>query len=290
MKTPKKYIGAHVSVAGGLENAPANAHKINANAFALFTKSPRQWKAPPLSDKAIHLFKENCRRYNFSPDQILAHDGYLINLGHPGKSALKKSREAFIDELDRCFRLGLKTLNFHPGSHLQKTGAQLQSSIKKCLNTISESLNLAFEKTKGVMAVIENTAGQGTNVGVTFEQIAQIIEGIEDKTRVGVCIDTCHAFSAGYDLKSSDGFENTWKQFDEIIGFDYLKGLHLNDSKKAYDSKVDRHESLGKGTLGIKPFQRIMTLSRLDNIPLILETPNPEIWAEEIALLKEFSI
>ncbi len=285
-----RFIGAHVSTAGGVENAPINAHKINATAFALFTKNPRQWKAPPLSEKTIHAFKENCITYNYKPDQILAHDTYLINLGHPDTMALEKSRIAFIDEIDRCDQLGLNMLNFHPGSHLEKKNTQNQSSINNCLEIISESLNLVLDKTQRVSVIIENTAGQGTNIGFSFEQIARIIEKVEDKKRVGVCIDTCHAFSAGYDLKSVEGFEQTWQQFDNIIGLKYLKGMHLNDSKKAYASKVDRHESLGKGELGIEAFQRIMALPCTNEIPLILETPNPDIWAEEITLLKQLSL
>lgn len=282
-----KYIGAHVSIAGGVQNAPVNAHRINATAFALFTKNQRQWHAPALTKEAIGSFRENCRRYGYTPDRILAHDSYLINLGHPEKSALEKSRAAFIDELQRCSRLGLTTLNFHPGSHLQKGKAMTEIGIEKCLETISESLNLALDQTKGVTAVIENTAGQGTNVGFSFEQIARMIQRVEDKERIGVCIDTCHAFSAGYDLKSAKGFEDTWRQFDDIIGFQYLKGMHLNDTKKAYASRVDRHESLGKGNLGMEAFRRIMASPRWDNMPLILETPDNTLWAEEIALLKQ---
>ena len=284
-----KYIGAHVSAAGGVDNAPVNAHRIGATAFALFTKNQRQWQAPPLPSKTIRDFKENCRKFGYGSHQILAHDSYLINLGHPNSSALEKSRAAFVDELERCAQLGLTTLNFHPGSHLQKDKKQGAESSSKCLSTISESLNYALDKVKGVTAVIENTAGQGTNVGYSFEQIASIIKGVEDKSRVGVCLDTCHAFSAGYDLKSETGYAKTWQQFDAVIGLGYLKGIHLNDSKKAGASRVDRHESLGEGTLGMKVFKWIMISSWIDEIPIILETPNPERWAEEIALLKRFS-
>lgn len=277
-----KYIGPHVSTAGGVQNAPLNAHMVGATAFALFTRNQRQWSAPPLSGKAVQAFKANCIQYGYTKDQILAHDSYLINLGHPESSGLEKSRVAFLDELRRCEELGLATLNFHPGSHLKKT------SEKECLKTIADSLNWALEKTVNVTPVIENTAGQGTNLGFTFEQIAEIVDQVEDKGRVGVCIDTCHSFSAGYDLKSEDGFNQTWKQFDRVIGFKYLKGMHLNDSKKLFSSRVDRHESLGDGTLGIDLFKRIMTDFRFDAIPLILETPDDTRWAEEIALLKSF--
>jgi len=277
-----KYIGAHVSAKGGVENTPVNAHTIGATAFALFTKNQRQWKAKPLTRKNITEFKANCKKYGYGPSQILAHDSYLINLGHPEQEGLEKSRTAFIDEMERCDQLGIELLNFHPGSFLKKVSEQ------KCLNTIAESINIALEKTEHVTAVIENTAGQGTNLGFSFEQIAAIIENVEDKTRVGVCIDTCHAFSAGYDLKSRHGFEQTWKELDDIIGFKFLKGMHLNDSKKAFGSRVDRHESIGKGSMGIDVFKWIMKDQRFDTIPLILETPASDIWKKEIALLKGF--
>lgn len=279
-----KYIGAHVSAAGGVQNAPLNANEIGATAFALFTKNQRQWKAKPLDDKTIETFKINCQKHGYTPETILAHDSYLINLGHPERTGLEKSRNAFIDELNRCEQLGLMTLNFHPGSHLNKT------SESQCLKTIAESLNIAIDKTQSVMPVIENTAGQGSNLGFRFEQIAEIIDQVENKERIGVCIDTCHAYSAGYDLKSVEGFHETWRAFDEIIGFTYLKGMHLNDSKKAFSSRVDRHESLGDGTLGVDLFKRIMEDPRFDEIPLILETPDESRWAHEIALLKSFHV
>ncbi len=276
-----KFIGAHVSASGGVENAPENAYNIGANAFAFFTKNQRQWVSSPLSKKSIELFKERCLKYGFSPSQILPHDGYLINLGHPECEGLEKSRAAFIDEMQRCEQLGLDRLNFHPGSHLQKI------SIDKCLATISESINLALSKTSGVTAVIENTAGQGSNLGHTFEQIAQIIDKVEDKSRVGVCIDTCHSFAAGYDLSNEDGFRKAFEHFDNVVGFSYLRGMHLNDAKKGLNSRVDRHDSLGKGLLGIETFKLLMKDKRFDNIPLILETPDEEIWKEEIAMLRQ---
>lgn len=277
-----KYIGAHVSAAGGVHNAPLNAHRIGATAFALFTKNQRQWSASALSRETVEAFRENCRQYGYSSNQILAHDSYLINLGHPDSSGLEKSRRAFLDELIRCEELGLTTLNFHPGSHLNRV------SEAECLKTIAHSLNHVIDQTHTAIPVIENTAGQGTNLGFTFEQIAQIIDQVDNKERVGVCIDTCHAFSAGYDIKSEEGFNQTWKQFDTIIGLKYLRGMHLNDSKKNFSSRVDRHESLGEGTLGMDLFERIMRDPRFDGIPLILETPDDTRWAEEIALLKSF--
>ena len=275
-----KYIGAHVSAAGGIENAPENAHKLGATAFAVFTKNQRQWTAKPLTEESIAAFKANCEKYNYLPHQILPHDSYLINLGHPEKEPLQKSRDAFLDELQRCEQLGLDRLNFHPGSHLKKT------TEEKCLATIAESINWALEKSKGVIAVIENTAGQGTNMGFSFYHLKSIIDQVEDKSRVGVCIDTCHAYSAGYDYKTKAGFEKVFREFDEVVGFEYLKGMHLNDSKKALGSRVDRHESLGVGTIGLELFECIMNDSRFDGIPMVLETPNSDIWAEEIQLLK----
>jgi deoxyribonuclease-4 len=276
-----KYIGAHVSAAGGVENAPENAHKLGATAFAVFTKNQRQWTAKPLTEESIAAFKANCEKYNYQPHQILPHDSYLINLGHPEKEPLQKSRDAFLDELKRCEQLGLDCLNFHPGSHLKKT------TEDKCLATIAESINWALDKSKGVIAVIENTAGQGTNLGFSFYHLKSIIDQVEDKTRIGVCIDTCHAFSAGYDFKTNAGFEKVFQEFDDVVGFKYLKGMHLNDSKKALGSRVDRHESLGEGTIGIKLFENIMNDSRFDGIPMVLETPNSDIWADEIQMLKE---
>lgn len=274
-----KFIGAHVSAAGGVENAPLNARQLGARAFALFTKNQRQWKAKPLSYKSIAAFKENCRAAGFDAGYILPHDSYLINLGHPETEGLAKSRAAFLDEMQRCEQLGLQYLNFHPGSHLKKI------SETESLRRIAESINMALEKTASVTAVIENTAGQGSNVGYCFEHIAEIIAQVDDKRRVGVCLDTCHSFAAGYDLKTPAGYEAAFASFDRIVGLRYLKAMHLNDSKKGLSQKVDRHESLGKGTLGWEAFRLIMNDPRLDDLPLILETPDESLWAEEIELL-----
>jgi len=277
-----KFIGAHVSASGGVENAPLNAREIGATAFALFTKNQRQWVASPLTNESIRAFIQNCDRNGYSADHILPHDSYLINLGNPDPEALKKSRDAFLDEMQRCEQLGLNRLNFHPGSHLKKT------SEEECLSIIAESINLALDQTTGVTAVIENTAGQGSNMGHTFEQIAAIIEKIKDQSRIGVCIDTCHSFTAGYDLKSREGFEKTFAHFEEVIGYKYLKGMHLNDSKKELGSRVDRHDNLDEGLIGIEPFRWIMADPRFNGIPLILETPDDSKWPEEISLLKSF--
>lgn len=189
------------------------------------------------------------------------------------------SRKSFLDEMKRCEQLGLKMLNFHPGSHLNDI------SETECLDMIAESINLTLESTEGVTAVIETTAGQGSNLGWDFAHVAHIIDKIEDKTRIGVCVDTCHTYSAGYDLKSADGYEKVWNEFNDIIGFNYLRGMHLNDDKRALGSRIDRHELIGRGTLGAEFFHRLMNDSRFDGIPLILETPNESIWKEEIEWL-----
>lgn len=278
-----KYIGAHVSAAGGVENAPANAHGIGATGFALFTKNQRQWVAAPLTAAQIDAFRKACDKYGYTPAQILPHDSYLINLGYPEREALEKSRAAFLDEMQRCEALGLDRLNFHPGSHLQKI------SPERSLDLIAESINIALDKTRGVTAVIENTAGQGSNLGFAFEHLAYLIERVEDKSRVGVCIDTCHAFAAGYDLRTAEACDKTFAELERVVGFGYLKGMHLNDAMKILGSHVDRHTPLGEGMIGMECFRYIMQDARFDGIPLILETPDEQRWPEEIALLKSLA-
>lgn len=277
-----KYIGAHVSASGGVENAPINASAIGAKAFALFTKNQRQWMAAPLTKSSINKFKENCEKGGFNAKYILPHDSYLINLGHPNDENLEKSRASFLCEMQRCEELGLSLLNFHPGSSLKEI------STEECLKRIAESINITLDKTQGVCAVIENTAGQGSNVGNKFEELKFIIDLVEDKSRVGICIDTCHAIAAGYDLSNADAVKATLDQFDQIIGFQYLKGMHINDSKKGVGSHVDRHESIGLGAIGDESFRTLMNDVRLDNIPLILETPDETLWPEEIKKLYGF--
>lgn len=275
-----KYIGAHVAAAGGVENAPINAHEIGANAFALFTKNQRQWVSNPLTLNSIKAFKANCEKFGLLPDYILPHDSYLINLGHPEEEGLQKSRVAFLDEMQRCEQLGLKLLNFHPGSHLKKI------TIEACLVLVAESINLALNQTKGVTAVIENTAGQGSNVGFEFWQLKYIIDRVEDKSRVGVCIDTCHTFTSGYDIAGQ--YDAVFDQFEKEVGFSYLRGIHLNDSKKALASHVDRHDNIGVGLIDVSFFKRFMKDPRFDNMPIILETPDSERWKDEIIQLKEW--
>lgn len=275
-----KYLGAHVSTVGGVETAPVNAWEIGANAFALFTKNQRQWLAKPFSEENITRFKENCEKKGFDPRYILPHDSYLINLGHPKEEGLKKSRAAFLDEMQRCELLGLHMLNFHPGSHLNKI------SVETCLDRIAESINIALDKTKGVTAVIENTAGQGSNVGSEFWHLKHIINKVEDKSRVGVCLDTCHTYAAGYDIVNE--YDKVFIEFDEVVGKRYLRAIHLNDSKKALGSRVDRHDCIGKGLIGIDFFQRFMQDSHFDDMPVVLETPDDALWVEEIKMLRHF--
>ncbi len=274
-----KFVGVHVSIAGGIENAPLNAAAIGARAFALFTGNQRRWQVKPLSDASVEAFAENCHRHGFSPQQILPHDSYLINLGHPDSEALARSRRAFLEEFRRCERLGLSLVNFHPGSHLR------QLCESESLQRVAESINITLEQTEGVTAVIENTAGQGSNLGYRFEQLAEIIDQVEDKTRVGVCLDTCHAFVAGYDLRGSEACRETFDEFDRVVGFNYLRGMHLNDAKVDFASRVDRHQSLGRGFIGLEAFRFIMNDERFDGIPMVLETIDERIWPQEIEML-----
>ncbi len=278
-----KHIGAHVSIAGGVEKAPERAHAIGARAFGMFVKNQRQWFAKPLSEENIALFNRNCKEYGFSKRFILPHAGYLINLGTTDPVNAEKSLNSFIDEINRCRQLGIGKINVHPGAHLNRV------SESECIEIIASNINRALDATGDVCVVIENTAGDGTHLGYRFEQIKAIIELIHDQSRIGVCIDTCHLFAAGYDIRTYETYKNTWEEFDRIIGFNWLKGMHLNDSKNDLGSRVDRHESLGRGYIGMEAFKMIARDERLEEIPLILETPNPEIWPDEIKMLYEFS-
>ncbi len=273
-----KYIGAHVSAAGGVENAPINAHQIGANAFALFTKNQRQWVSKPLTEDNIEKFKESCEEFSLSADYILPHNSYLTNLGHPEAEPLEKSRKAFLDEMQRAEQLGLHLMNFHPGSHLRKI------SEEACLDLIAESINLTLDQTESIVAVIENTAGQGSNLGYEFWQLGYIIDKINDKSRVGICLDTCHTYTAGYDIVNK--YDEVFDEFENKVGFNFLRGIHLNDSKKELGSRVDRHDSIGKGFLGKDFFKRFMNDARFNNMPIILETPDETLWSEEITWLR----
>lgn len=278
-----KFFGAHVSASGGVENAPRNASAIGATAFALFTKNQRQWRSAPLSATSIEAFRRELAAAGIDPRHVLPHDSYLINLGHPEEEGLERSREVFLDEMQRCEQLGLDRLNFHPGSHLKKI------STEECLDRVAESINIALRATRGVTAVIENTAGQGSNVGFAFWQLRRIIDGVEDRSRVGVCLDTCHSFAAGYDLSSELACQRTFEEFDREVGFEYLRGVHLNDALRPLGSRIDRHTPLGEGQIGWECFRFIARDSRFDDLPLILETPDESRWAEEIEILNKFA-
>jgi deoxyribonuclease-4 len=277
-----KYIGAHVSTTGGVQNAPLNAKAIGATAFAMFTKNQRRWISKPYEQQTIDQFRKNMADCGYSASQVLVHDSYLINIGNSDPVKRQQSYESFVDEITRCSQLGLTLLNIHPGSHLE------QVSEEQCIELIADSINKALDETKGVTVVLENTAGQGSNIGYKLEHLAAIIERIEDKSRIGFCIDTCHAFAAGYELRTKEAYQESIKKMDAIIGLNYLRGFHLNDSKTPLGSNVDRHHSIGKGEIGTEPFKYIMQDKRLDNIPLILETIDEALWPEEIRLLKSF--
>jgi len=278
-----KRFGAHVSIAGGVENAPLNAAAIGADAFALFTKNQRQWSAPPLSEESVEAFRRHCAEHHFDPDFILPHDSYLINLGNPDPDKRRAATAAFTAEMERCHALGLTKLNFHPGSHLGK------SPVPEALTNIAEGVRAAIDAVPDVMAVIENTAGQGSCVGSSFAELGSLLEKIDRPGRVGVCSDTCHAYAAGYDLATGEGYESCMTEFAAAVGWEYLAGMHLNDTKGGCGSHLDRHAPVGDGALGVETFRRIVTDPRIGSIPLILETPEPDRWADEIRLLRRMA-
>jgi deoxyribonuclease IV len=274
-----KYVGAHVSAAGGVENAPLNAAKIGAKAFALFTKNQKQWQAKPLSAESIAAFKKNLAVAGILPRHVLPHDSYLINLGHPDPEKRDKSVLALLDEARRAEQLGLVYLNFHPGSHL---GAMDEM---KCLEVIAAGMKRILAETSEVSLLLETTSGQGGYVGYTFEQLAAILALVGDERRTGVCLDTCHVFAAGYDLRTAETYESTMKKFDAIIGRQFLCAAHVNDSKVELGSRKDRHDSIGSGKLGMDAFRLLMNDPRFDDLPLVLETIDDTLWAAEIKLL-----
>ncbi len=277
-----KRVGAHISTSGGVQNAPLNAQAIGAKAFALFTKNQCQWFAKSYDTKTIDAFHRNMEETGYKPEHVLPHDSYLINLGNPDNDKRKKSLDSFIDELTRCSQLNLLYLNTHPGSHVK------MATEEECLVLIAESINIALDKTSGVTVVLENTAGQGSNVGYSFEHLATMIDRIEDKSRVGICFDTCHAFAAGYDLRTQASCKKVFKNLNTIVGLKYLRGVHLNDAKSEYQSHVDRHHSIGEGNLRTEVFKFLMNDKRFDEIPMILETIDDSIWEEEIKRLYSF--
>lgn len=277
------YIGPHVSVSGGVFNAPINAKALGATAFGMFVKNQRQWKAAPYTTEVIDKFREQMQEKGYEGSKVLPHAGYLINLANPDDEAHAKSMGSLLDELKRCMVLGLDKLNMHPGSHLR-----LLTPDAAC-DRVADSINQALAETEGVTIVIENTAGSGGNLGANFEEIVRIIAGVDDKSRIGVCLDTMHSFAAGYDLRTRDGFLQTMDHFDKTVGMSYLRGMHLNDSMVEFNARKDRHHSLGAGLLGLEPFKCIMKDERFKNMPLVLETPDESLWAQEIELLYSFS-
>ena len=277
------FIGPHVSIGGGVANAPINAKALGATGFGLFVKNQRQWTAAPYAAADIAAFKAQMKADGYTSAQVLPHAGYLINLANPDEEAHAKSMASIMDEVKRCMALGLDKLNFHPGSHLRLLTPQA------ACERVAKSMNQALAQTQGVTLVVENTAGSGGNLGSTFEELRTILDGVDDKKRVGVCIDTMHTFAAGFDIRTRDGFLQTMERFDKTVGMKYLRGMHLNDSKVGLNSHVDRHESLGAGLLGIDVFKCIMKDKRFENMPLVLETPNEEIWAQEIRQLMEMA-
>ena len=290
-----KFVGAHVSTSGGVDKAPLNAIEIGAKAFAMFTKNQQQWFAKEYEKETIERFKENLKQSEILPKHVLPHDGYLINLANPDLQKNKQSFGSFVSEIKRCDLLGLDRINFHPGNHLQKfnkntTADEIKKAEEIALKQIADNMNKAISETDNIALVIENTAGQGSVLGYKFEHLAFLINEIIDKSRVGVCIDTCHLFASGYDIRDKNSYEKTFSEFNKIVGFEYLKGMHLNDSKVKLGSRVDRHHSLGKGEIGIDAFKFIMNDSRIDDIPLILETIDSSIWNEEIKMLNKMNI
>lgn len=275
-----KYLGAHVSTAGGVHTAPQRAQALGATAFAIFTRNQRRWAAKPLAEQEAAGFREQCAAVGIPLQRVLPHAGYLINLGAPDAAVVRKSQAAFRDEFDRCRRLGLRGLNLHPGSHL----GQMEEAA--CMDQITAFLNRAIAEIPGVRVVYECTAGQGSHLGRTFEQLAGLIDRIDDKSRVGVCLDTCHLHAAGYDLTTAPAYERTMQEFEQVVGLRYLAGAHLNDSKTERGSRVDRHASLGQGTMGWEPFRLLMNDPRFDDLPLIIETVDQELWAEELTQLR----
>ena len=265
-KIKQPLIGAHMSISGGVDRAPLRGRDVGCACIQIFTKSRMQWAARPLTGKEIEAFKENCRETGIAP--VLAHNCYLINLGSPDKSLARKSFDAFLIEMERCRILGLPAIIVHPGSH---TGSGETAGLLR----ITQAIDKLIRQTKGseVKILVETTAGQGSNLGYRFEQLARIIAGVKQKSRIGVCYDTCHTFAAGYDIRTRDAYHRTMEEFDRIIGLELLQAFHFNDSKQGLGSKIDRHEHIGHGKLGKEPFRFILQDARFTTVPKILETP-----------------
>lgn len=282
-KQSEILLGAHTSAAGGVFNALYEGQKIGATTIQFFTSNQRQWNARSLSQEVISKWNE--ARLETGIKSIMSHDSYLINLGAPDPEVLVKSRHAFREEIIRCLQLGVSLLNFHPGS-------ALQAGVDNCLNKIIESLlemKDLFTGKEGLRLLIETTAGQGSQVGANFEEVAYIVEGVKNDLPIGVCIDTCHIFAAGYDIRTKEALQSTLQSFDKKIGLKHLYAFHLNDSQKGLDSRVDRHMPLGEGMIGMDCFRAIMQEPSIAHLPKYLETPGgPELWEKEIKMLRSF--
>ncbi|CDJ56158.1 endonuclease V, putative [Eimeria maxima] len=283
----RKFVGAHISAAGGVHNALISCFNVKGQAFALFLKCQRKWVSPPLALTAITGFKERCDQLELDKAmQVLPHGSYLINVANPDKTKQENAYKAFLDDLQRCETLGIKLYNIHPGSTVG------DCSKEEGIRNIAAAVNRAHKDTKFVVVVLENMAGQKNVIGSKFEDLRDIIDLVEDKDRVGVCLDTCHLFAAGYDIRTAEKFEKVMEDFDSIVGYKFLKGMHLNDSKSELSSGLDRHELLGKGHLGLEPFRYIMRHPwRFKDMPLVLETPDPtegSIWKKEIKQMYSF--
>ena len=275
------YIGAHVSAAGKVSNSIKNAQDIGANAFALFVRQQRTWTAKPLKLEDIEEFKLLLNQSGIKPNKVVPHGSYLINLGNPNSEKREQSFQLFKDEAERCHKLGLLYYNIHPGSTVG------ECSIEESISFISEGINKLHDQVPGVCILLENAAGQGNSIGSKFEDLKMIIDKVSDKKRVGICIDTCHLFAAGYDIRSEKSYTKTMAELESKIGFEFLKAFHLNDIKGELGCGKDRHENIGKGGLGLKAFKNIVNDPKLEEIPLILETPeSPDIYAKEIEILR----
>jgi deoxyribonuclease IV len=264
-------LGAHVSTSGGLEHAITRGIELDCEAIQIFTRNQMQWTVKTLSEEEILAYRTAWETLGKS-FPVISHDSYLINLGSPEPEKLEKSRKSFLTELDRCDALGVQYLVFHPGSHLNLV------SVEQCLQTIAESLNhmVQARPEMKVQILLENTAGQGSNVGHRFEEIAAIMGMLEHPERFGVCVDTCHTLAAGYDIRTKEGYETVFTEFDRIIGVKWIKAFHLNDSKKPLGCRVDRHENIGEGFVGIEAFSCLVNDSRFYGVPMVLETPGGE--------------
>jgi deoxyribonuclease IV len=277
------HVGAHVSISGGVSTAPGRAMELGATALGMFTKNQRQWNAKPISPEEAETFKSELARSGIGVDQVIVHASYLINVGSPEDEKREKSLAALVDELRRAEQLGLKLVNFHPGSGMGEL------SEDQTLSRIADACSRALGETSEATLVLEATAGQGDHVGYTFRHLAEIIDRAGGSNRLGVCIDTCHIFAGGYDFRTDEQYRETIAELERTVGLDRLVGFHLNDSKTEHGSRKDRHHSLGAGLIGIPALARFITDDRFDGLPFVLETVDPDLWAAEIALTRQLA-